>query len=41
MAEGGVTFRFDANIPAALPEALRVRGEPAEHASEIFARRLR
>lgn len=37
MAEGGVSFLFDANLPPALPEALRVLGEPAEHVSEIFA----
>lgn len=37
MAEGSVTFLFDANLPAGLAEALRVLGESAHHVSEIFA----
>lgn len=37
MAEGGVRFLFDANLPPGLAEALRVLGEPAEHVSGIFA----
>ena len=37
MAEGSVSFLFDANLPPGLPEALRVLGESATHVSEIFA----
>jgi hypothetical protein len=37
MAEGSVTFLFDANLPPGLAEALRVLGESASHVSEIFA----
>lgn len=37
MAEGGVRFLFDANLPRGLVEALRAVGEPAEHVNEIFA----
>jgi PIN like domain len=37
MAEGSVTFLFDANLPSGLAEALGVLGESAQHVSEIFA----
>ncbi len=37
MAEGGVRFLFDANLPPGLVEALVAIGEPAEHVAGIFA----
>lgn len=37
MAEGSVTFLFDGNPPSALPEALGVLGEHAQHVNQIFA----
>jgi PIN like domain len=37
MAERGVRFLFDANLPQGLAEALRAVGEAAEHVNEIFA----
>lgn len=37
MAQGSVTFLFDANLPSGLAEALRVLGESAVHVNDIFA----
>jgi len=37
MAEGSVTFLFDANLPSGLAEALGVLGESAQHVNQIFA----
>jgi hypothetical protein len=37
MAQGSVTFLFDANLPSGLAEALRVLGESAMHVNDIFA----
>jgi PIN like domain len=36
MAERGVGFLFDANLPRGLVEALRALGEPAEHVNDLF-----
>lgn len=37
MAQGSVTFLFDANLPGGLAEALHVLGESAQHVNSIFA----
>lgn len=36
MAEGGLSFLFDAHLPPGLVEALTVLGQPAEHVNSLF-----